>query len=123
MRLLPHLLPLASNVNRLATEKAVIFAHQHFPMQTTAGFPLQAILTPTVDATRRASRVVEIPRTAAFAALAPSTIVQMRTPTREALTVMSELVRRVPSYGFEVGPDTAAIPGTIADFLERSTSA
>lgn len=121
-RLLPHLLPLASNVDRLATEKAVIFAHQHFPMQTTAGFPLRAILTPTVHPSRRESRVVEIPRTAAFAALAPSTIVQMRTPTRGALTVMSELVRRVPSYGLEVGTDTAAIPGTIGEFLERSMS-
>jgi hypothetical protein len=120
-RLLPHLMPLASNPDRLATEKAVIFAHQHFPSQTTHGFPLRAILIPTVRATRRASRVVEISRAAAFAALAPSTIVQMRTPTKEALNVISELVRQVPSYGFEVGADTASIPGTISDFLERGT--
>jgi hypothetical protein len=120
-RLLPHLMPLASNPDRLATEKAVIFAHEHFPSQTTHGFPLRAILIPTVRATERASRVVEISRAAAFAALAPSTIVQMRTPTKEALNVMSELVRQVPSYGFEVGADTAAIPEAIADFLARGT--
>jgi hypothetical protein len=118
-KLLPHLLPLASNLDRLDTEKAVIFAHEHYPAQTTAGFPLHALLVPRVCATQRESRVVEIPRTVALAALAPSTIVQMRTARQEALDVVSELVRRVPSYGLEVGADTASIPGTIAEFLAR----
>ena len=120
-RLLPHLMPLVSNPDRLEAEKAVLYAHQHFPAQTTKGFPLRAILVPMVRATQRESRIVDIPRTAAFAALAPSTIVQLRTANQEELTVMSELVKRVPSYGLELGTDTAAIPGTIADFLTRST--
>ncbi|CAN5682653.1 hypothetical protein BH18ACT13_BH18ACT13_10060 [soil metagenome] len=122
-KLLPHLMPLASNPDRLDTEKAVIFAHQHFPSQTTAGFPLRAILVPEVRAQQRESRIFDIPRTAAFAALAPSTIVQLRTAEQEALSVMSELVRRVPSFGIELGDDTAAIPGTIADFLARHAPA
>jgi hypothetical protein len=121
-KLLPHLLPLASNPGRLASEKAVIFAHQHFPAQTTAGFPLKAILVPRVRTTQRESRVVEIPRTDALAALAPSTIVQMRTAKQEALGVITKLVGQVPSYGLDVGTDTSSIPDTIADFLDRGSA-
>jgi hypothetical protein len=116
-KLLPHLMPLASNPDRLDTEKAVIFAHQHFPSQTTAGFPLVAILVPMVCPAQRESRIVDIPRAAAFGALAPSTIVQLRTAGQDELSVMSRLVRQVPSYGIELGTDTSAIAGTIADFL------
>ena len=116
-KLLPHLMPLASNPDRLDTEKAVVFAHEHFPAQTTAGFPLAAILVPMVRVERRESRIVDIPRTAAFAALAPSTIVQLRTAEQGALSFMSELVKQVPSYGIELGTDTTAIPGVIGDFL------
>jgi hypothetical protein len=119
-KLLPHLMPLASNPDRLETEKAVIYAHQHFPSQTTAGFPLRAILVPMVRPTQRESRIVDIARTAAFAALAPSTIVQLRTAEQDALTMMAGLVRRVPSYGIELGTDVASIPGTILEFLARA---
>jgi hypothetical protein len=118
-KLLPHLLPLASNPDRLDTEKAVIFAHEHFPTQTTAGFPLRAILVPMVRLTQQESRIVDIERAAAFAALAPSTIVQLRTAGQDELRVMSRLVAHVPSYGIELGTDTAAIAGTIGDFLDR----
>ena len=121
-KLLPHLMPLVSNPDRLKAEKAVLYTHQHFANQTTKGFPLQAILVPMVRATQRESRIVDIPRTAAFAALAPSTILQLRTANQEELTVMSELVKRVPSYGIELGTDTASIPGTIVDFLTRNTA-
>jgi hypothetical protein len=116
-RLLPHLMPLASNPDRLDTEKAVVFAHQHFPGQTTAGFPLRAILVPMVRPEQRESRIVDIPRTAAFAALAPSTIVQLRTAGQDELNVLTRLVAQVPSYGIELGTDTAAIAGTIGELL------
>ena len=116
-KLLPHLMPLASNPDRLDTEKAVIFAHQHFSTQTTAGFPLRAILVPMVRPTQRESRIVDIPRAAAFAALAPSTIVQLRTAGQHELTVLTRLVAQVPSFGIELGTDTGAIAGTIGELL------
>ena len=116
-RLLPHLMPLASNPDRLDTEKAVIFAHEHFSNQTTAGFALRAILVPIVRPGQRESRIVDISRAAAFAALAPSTIVQLRTAGQDELTVLTRVVAQVPSFGIELGTDTAAIAGTIGDFL------
>jgi hypothetical protein len=120
--LLPHLLPLLSNGDRLEREKAVIYGHEHFPSQMTAGFPLSAVLVPMVRGTQRESRIVEIPRAAAFAALAPSTIVQLHTAGQDALGAMSRLIQRVPCYGIELGRDIGAIPCTIADYLERRAS-
>src|SRR5438067_6414568 len=68
--LLPHLAPLLANADRLATEKAVLYVHEHFPEQTTSGFPLSAVLVPRVRADRPDTRVVGVSRAEAFAALA-----------------------------------------------------
>jgi hypothetical protein len=121
--LLPNLLPLLSNAGRLETEKAVVYVHEHFPHQTTSGFPLAAILVPRVRAERRESAIVETSRAAAFAALAPSTMIQLHTADRAVFTAMSELVERVPCFGLELGSDVTAIPGVIGDFLARLPSA
>jgi hypothetical protein len=117
--LLPHLLPLLANADRLGSEKAVLYVQEHFAEQTTAGFPLRAILVPTVAASQRESRIVETSRAAAFAALAPSTILQLHTADADAFATMSRLVERVPCYGLELGSEVAAIPGTIAEFLAQ----
>ena len=120
--LLPHLLPLLSNAERLESEKAVLYVHEHFPEQTTSGFPLAAVLVPRVRASQRESRIVEASRAEAFAALAPSTILQLHTADSTAFAAMKKLVARVPCYGLEVGSDVAGIPGVIADFLARLSS-
>jgi len=121
--LLPHLRPLLANGDRIDSEKAVIYVQQHFPEQLTAGFPLRAVLVPKVTAARRESRIVETSRGAAFAALAPSTMVQLHTADAGAFAMMSSLVRRLPCYGFELGSDVAAIPSAIASFLDRLPAA
>ena len=115
--LLPNLLPLLSNADRLESEKAVIYVHRHFPRQTTIGFPLAAVLVPRVRAERRESAIVETSRAAAFGALAPSTILQLHTADASVFRAMSKLVERVPCYGLELGSDIAAIPRAIHDFL------
>ena len=91
--------------------------HQHFPDQVTAGFPLRAILVPSVRPLQQESRIVETSRAGALAALAPSTMFQLRSADGDALGTMSRLLERVPSYGLEVGTDVGAIPGVIEDFL------
>lgn len=122
-KLLPHLVPLLANHDRLDEEKAVVYVQQHFPEQVTSGFPLRAVLVPKVRATRRETRVVDTSRAAAFAALAPSTILQLHTAGADSFATMSRLVRRVPCFGLELGSDISAIPDAIADLLERlSTS-
>jgi len=115
--LLPHLLPLLANPDRIDSEKAVLYVQQHFPEQTTSGFPLRAVLVPKVAPGQRESRIVETSRAAAFAALAPSTILQLHTADSDAFAMMSRLIELVPCYGLELGSDVAAIPETIAEFL------
>jgi hypothetical protein len=97
-------------------DKAVVYVHEHYPEATAAGFPLRAILLPRVT-TRERPKIFEASAAAALRALAPSTIVQLHTAGRDALMTMSLLVRRVPSYVFELGRDIEAIPDTIAEFL------
>jgi hypothetical protein len=120
--LFPELRSLLANPDRLDSEKAVIYVQQHFPSQVTSGFPLRAILVPTVRATQSGSRVVQTSRAGAFTALAPSTIFQLHTANHDALATMSRLISEVPCYGLELGSDLTTIPETIAHFLSSLPS-
>jgi hypothetical protein len=115
---LPHLQRAVANADRLETEKAVIYAHEHFSSRTTSGFPLRAILLPTIREQTQ-SCIVAAPSAAAFRALAPSTMIQLHTAGAEALTRMKELVACVPAFVLELGTDIPAIPRIIQEFLDR----
>jgi hypothetical protein len=114
---LPRLLPLVANPDRLDREKAIVYVDEHFPDQTTLGFPLRAVLVPAICAGRRESRISETSRLSAFTALAPSTIFQLHTAGREALSAMSRLVETVPCFGLELGSDVRGIPHVIRGLL------
>lgn len=116
---LPHLRPAVWNLDKLETEKAVVFVHEHWPERTIRGFPLRAVLIPKVAADRPASRITEASRAAALAALAPSTIFQLHPSGGEALAAMARVVERVPTYTLELGSDIDGIPRVISEFLER----
>jgi hypothetical protein len=117
--LLPHLVPLVSNGDRLDDEKAVLYVQRHFPEQVTSGFPLRVVLVPKVRSERAETRVVETSRAAAFAALAPSTIIQLHTAGPEAFATMSRLIHRVPCFGLELGSDISRIPQAVHELLAR----
>ncbi len=117
---LPHLLPLLSNAEQLASEKAVVYLHDHFPDELITSFPLRAVLVPRVVRGSSESRIVDVSRAEAFAALAPSTIFQLHTAGSETLSMMSRLVSRVPCFGLELGSDVAGIPRAISTFLAGS---
>jgi hypothetical protein len=113
---LPQLRPLAANGDRLGEEKTVIFVQQHFPSQTTSGFPLSALLVPRLG-TRGKARIVGTSRAAAFTALGPSTMFQLHTAGASELATLSSLVGRVPSYSLELGSDLSAVPEAISELL------
>jgi hypothetical protein len=113
----PHLLPAVSNAANLATEKAVVFVDQHFPGRPIDGFPLRAIVLPTItDAPR--TRAVPTSSAAALTALAPSTVFQLHTAGGEALRYMTSLVKEVPAYVLELGSDVPEIPDVILALLD-----
>jgi hypothetical protein len=111
---LPRLEP---HADRLDDEKAILYAQRHFPEQTTSGFPLAALLVPSVRADGRGPRVVPASRAAAFAALGPSTMFQLHTAGAGELATLSSLVASVPCYTLEVGSDLSTVPETISGLL------
>lgn len=114
---LPHLVPALSNAAHLATEKGVVFVDQYFPDRMIEGFPLRAIVMPTI--TRGAeTRVRLASSSAALAALAPSTVFQLHTAGAEALRYMARLVRQVPAYVLELGADVSDVPPVLVELLE-----
>jgi hypothetical protein len=115
---LPHLKPALWNGERLATEKAVLFVDQHFPDRPIEGFPLRAIVLPTITGGPY-TRAVPASRAAALVALAPSTVFQLHTAGSEALQYMTHLVRKVPAYVLELGADVSEIPGVILALLDE----
>jgi hypothetical protein len=117
---LPHLANAAANAGRFASEdKAVFYAHELFPASVVTGFPLRAILLPKIT-NRVDSRLVAAPATAALAALAPSTMLQLHPPGDEGWSSMAQLVRRVPCFYLELGSDIPAIPRTILRYLREA---
>jgi hypothetical protein len=118
VRRLPHVGRSLANADRLDTEKAVMYVHQHYPSQTTHGFPLKAVLLPRI-CDRVDSAIVPTSRAAALRALAPSTVIQLHTADSDALVRMKALVSVVPAFVLELGSDIAAIPHTIERLLRQ----
>ncbi len=118
LELLPHLDAdeLGRDLNE--AEKAVLYVHERFPARTTQGFPLRAVLVPRVA--ESGPRVLPAGGGAALRALAPSTLLQLHPPQPDAFARMRSLLRRLPTYTFEVGPDVDSIPGAIRAILEQS---
>jgi hypothetical protein len=113
----PHLEPALSNAEYLATEKAVVFVDQHFSDRPIDGFPLRAIVLPTITGGPH-TRAIPTSPAAALAALAPSTVFQLHTAGGEALRYMARLVREVPAYVLELGVEVSEIPGVILALLD-----
>jgi hypothetical protein len=116
---LPFLLPALSNADALASEKAVVYAHEQWPRAVTEGFPLKALLAPRVIPGLVESQATEISRGQGLAALAPSTVFQMHTQAGSSLAAMTRLVERIPCYELQLGSDIGSIPRAIAELLDH----
>ena len=115
--LLPHLA--ASNAGRFdVDDKAVFYVEELFPEKMSKGFPLRAVLLPTIKA-RKETRLVRVPPAVALAALAPSTLLQLHPPSPDGWAAMGKLVKSVPCFSLELGSEIDAIPRTILRYLER----
>jgi hypothetical protein len=113
---LPHLGAKISNPDRLDSEKALLFVHEHYPAKTVAELPIRAILLPRVTGLRE-TRLKKTPTAQALAALAPSTIFQLPRAGAEAFKFLAAIAKQVPGYTFEVGTDLSGIPTAIEGLL------
>jgi hypothetical protein len=114
---LPLLTDAANSEQLHVDDKAVFYVNELFPENMAAGFPLRAVMLPSI-VDRPETRAVPIPGALALAALAPSTLLQLHPPSDEGWAAMAELVRRVPCLRLEVGSDFDAIPREIVRWLE-----
>jgi hypothetical protein len=115
---LPHLAFAISNADRLDTEKALLFLHEHCPEKIETGFPIHALLLPRVTGRSETTLTPASPITG-LKALAPSTLFQLPGAGHTAFQVMSKFVKQVPCYHLELGTDLAQIPEVILGLLSK----
>ena len=113
LRLLPALCQHLAGEADAGSGKSLLFLSEAFPDALLEGFPLHAIVLPRV--TGGATRLVPVSAMQALRSLAPSTLLQLPGADAGALETMAALVRVLPSFRLELGPDLNAIPRLLAD--------
>lgn len=117
LALLPHLGPMASNKDRPAGEKAVIFLSHSKPEALASSLPVRAILLPRPAGSGATTYRPASPANA-LRALAPSTIFQLTGAGNRAFSEMASLVRRLPSFELCLSEHMRDSPSTVASIIE-----
>ncbi|MFN8443097.1 MAG: hypothetical protein U0175_20150 [Caldilineaceae bacterium] len=109
----------AQSSNRYAdADKALYFFATDFTAQIWPNLPLKAILLPQIKPAGESSINAVSPATALLQ-VAPSTVFQLIGEKEQILRQLGELVRKLPCYRLELGPDLVQIPTLIADLLAK----
>jgi hypothetical protein len=106
--------------NSRADPKAVAFLARDVPDRMALGFPLRALLLPTITG-REETRAVPTTTGRALLGLAPSTMLQMPGHDQQSLGAMARLVDGVPAFQLELGTDLSAIPDVVEAVLAEVT--
>ncbi len=112
----PHRRSAISNIDRLDSEKALLFLQDHCPDKVVRRLPIHAVCLPRVSG-RRETTVVPASAVEGLKALAPSTLFQLPGARRSAFETISALVRQVPCYRLELGTNLADITRAILSLL------
>lgn len=107
----PRLSSLVSN--SADDEKALLFLqHANHSVKLASGFPIRAVVRPRITNGSNA-RLLRLSSASALAAIAPSTVFQLRWAGQRDFQAMSELVKQLPCYVLEIGTDLSAIRDAI----------
>lgn len=112
----PHLRRWAANIDRIGEEKQLMFLAEEAPDALLAEAPLRAIVLPSI-VPEGPTRLSPISGGTALRALAPTSMFQLPDSGPAALATMASLVRTIPSFVMEAGPDVSEIPVVIATLL------
>jgi hypothetical protein len=110
------LVPRASNLSKLESEKALIFVQEHYPRSVTTDLAVKAILLPEITG-QRAAKLRRISAAQCLVLLAPSSIFNLPTAGADDFRYIARFVRRVPSYVLELGSDMSAVPELVTGLL------
>ena len=114
---LPFLEPMVSNPDRPRGEKALCLLADHLPEKFIARAPVRAVAIPRVTG-RTDTSVAPATGAAALAAVAPSTLAQLRGANGDAFTRMARLVRAVPCHYLDVGTDSDGVAAAIRSLVD-----
>jgi hypothetical protein len=111
----------AEIVGRQEADKLVAFLGRRYADRIVERLPLRAILLPRRTATGPA--ITPIGPSEALRRLGPSTVLQFPGPRpQRSLAALRALARSLPSFDLALGPDPAATPAAIEDFLAGSAA-
>jgi hypothetical protein len=99
-------------------EKVLAFMHERYPDQTVDSLEVRGVLVPTVIGTGH-TRLEQLSRAQALAALAPSTVMQLPGAGNGAMAIMGAVLRAVPCRRILLGPDLKEASDVIAAFIEE----
>ncbi len=96
--------------------KIVLEVGRSLPGLLAASLPLRAVVIPSVGGATGALQPMS--PAAGARALAPSTLFQLPGSRQSSLGTIAAILRRVPVFGLDVGPDLEAIPGALLPAIE-----
>jgi hypothetical protein len=108
--------PFVRNPARGRTEKSIFHMYDSAPDRIATGFLLHAILHARLTGQRQ-SRIVKSAPSAAFLALAPSSLLLLRTQGKDVSTKCATLVGGLDCYIFEIGTNLEAAVDELTSFM------
>lgn len=114
----PRLQPTASANHYADADKALYFFAEAFADQIVPSLPLKALLLPVIKPAGP-SKVSPVSAAMALLALGPSTVFQLVGEKQQSFHHLGQLVRQLPCYRVELGPDITQLPGLIAEVLAK----
>ncbi len=96
--------------------KGIYFLSEVWPDRMSAGFPLRAILLPSVTDARD-TRLEPCSPGEALLALAPSTVAQLPAGGRADCQRLADLASKLPAWRLLLGSDLAQIPAMVKKVL------
>jgi hypothetical protein len=98
------------------TEKSIVHLYDSAPDRIATGFPLHAILHARLTGQQQ-SRIAKSAPSAAFLALAPSSLLLLRTQGKEISAKCAKLVGGLDCYVFEIGTNLQAAVDELTAFM------
>jgi hypothetical protein len=113
---MPEFGPVIANPDRLPLHKAVIFVQEHWPERLVRSAPIRAVVIPRVAGVT-ASRLHPATAAEAFAAVAPSTTLQLAAADADTMHSIRRVITGLPAWHLDLSDDPADIARTVGSLL------
>ena len=112
----PHLMPSVANPTRLDSEKALLFLQECDPARVATGFPVRAVLIPSITG-RAETTIGPATPAAGLRATAPTTLLRFPGAGAAELGLIAGFLRQVPCYHLQLGTDLEGVAQALQKLL------